>query len=304
MSIKLPNQLPARRVLEREGVVVVDHDDHRHASLPATRPLRVAILNLMPEKVKTETQLARMLGAGPLQVDLTLLTTASYRPRNVAQDHLDAFYTTWEAVSQQRFDGLIVTGAPVEELPFDTVVYWRELLDIFDWAEQNVGHTFNICWGAQAALFHFHGIPKHPLPKKMFGVYRHRLAHRDAAVLHGFTDEFDVPVSRHTEVRREDIPAKPGLRVLAESEEAGVCMIEDRERRQIHMFNHLEYDVDTLGDEYRRDLGARDDVDLPKYYFPADDPDRPPTNRWRAHGHLMYANWIGMVHRARRDAED
>ena len=293
MPIKMPSDLPARRILEAEGIVVVRDDA---PARQAIRPLRIAILNLMPEKVKTETQLARMIGSTPLQVDLTLLTTASYTPKNVSKEHLQAFYTTWQAVSHQTFDGMIITGAPVEELPFEAVEYWHELIDIFEWAQENVYHTYNICWGAQAALFHFHGIPKHALEKKMFGVFRHKVVKRHAAILRGFTDEFVVPVSRHTEVRRDDMPNTPGLDVLAESEESGLCMIEDRVHRQVHMFNHLEYDFDTLGNEYARDRGQRDDVDLPTDYFPGDDPKRQPENRWRSHGHLLYGNWINIVY--------
>lgn len=289
MPIKIPDDLPARKTLEEEGIVVIgDHDAIRQD----IRPLRIAVLNLMPEKVKTETQIARLIGATPLQVEMSLLTTSSYTPTNTPEAHMSAFYQPWEAVCDQKFDGLFITGAPVEEIEFEEVLYWRELTRILDWAQTNVSRSFNICWGGQAALAHFYDVPKYELPQKMFGVFPHRSPAENSTLLQGFTDVFPVPVSRHTETRREDIDKVEGLRILAYSEEAGLCMIQDERRRHLHMFNHLEYDAHTLRDEFRRDLGQGLDIQIPKYYFPDDDPDREPVNTWRTHAHLFFANWI------------
>ncbi len=297
MPVKLPHDLPAAAMLRAEGVHVIGEEEALRQDI---RPLQVALLNLMPEKPKTETQLARLLGAGPLQVELTLLTTRSYVGTNTPPSHLQAFYRTWEDVREGRFDGLIVTGAPVELLPFDQVAYWHELADIFDWSQTNVQSTFNICWGAQAALWHFHKVPKHPLPAKRFGVYPHHVIERHDVerppLVRGFDDVFYVPVSRHTETRAEDLPKDAGLEVLAVSEQAGLCLMQDVARRHVFMFNHLEYDTRTLDDEYRRDLGKRGDVALPENYYPNDDAQRRPRNRWRAYAHLLFGNWVNEVY--------
>ncbi len=289
MPIKIPNDLPARRVLESEGVQVIRESDAIRQDI---RPIRIALLNLMPDKIRTEAQIARVLGSTPLQVEMTLLNTGSYRSRNVPERHLSDSYRTWDEVRDEKFDGLIVTGAPIETLPFAAVEYWDELTALFDWSQTHVFRSFHLCWGAQAALHHFHGVPKHELKRKMFGIFRHHIVKSGSNLLRGFNDEFSIPVSRHTEVREDDIPDTPGLRILAASPEAGLCLMEDLAHRTVYMFNHLEYDADTLQREYERDLEAGADIDVPKNYFPDDDPSKPPVNQWRAYAHLLFWNWI------------
>ena len=289
MPIKVPDNLPAQATLEDEGILLITEGA---AVRQDVRPLEIALLNLMPEKIKTETQISRLLGATPLQIELTLLTTSSYAPKNTSAEHMLAFYQPWEAVRGRKFDGLIVTGAPIETLPFQDVVYWRELKQIFDWSLSHVQETYNICWGAQAALQHFHGVPKYELPQKMFGVFPHHVRGGRDTLLRGFNDVIPVPVSRHTEVRREDLPSQSGLEVLLESDESGLCLIRDDARRQTYMFNHLEYDTRTLADEYNRDVAAGAEIHLPAHYFPENDPAQDPTNNWRAHGSLLVCNWI------------
>jgi homoserine O-succinyltransferase len=252
----------------------------------------------MPEKIKTETQISRLLGATPLQIELTLVTTSSYAPKNISAEHMLAFYQPWEEVRGRKFDGLIITGAPIETLPFQDVVYWRELTQILDWSQSHIQETYNICWAGQAALQHFHNVPKHLLPQKMFGVFPHRVRGGRDGLLRGFNDEISVPVSRHTEVRREDLPAEGGLTVLLESDEAGLCLVRDEARRQTYMFNHLEYDTAALADEYHRDVAAGAAIELPVNYFPDDDPARAPVNRWRAHGSLLIGNWINDLYQS------
>ena len=293
MPIKIPDTLPARKFLESEGLVVMRESTAIRQDI---RPLRIALLNLMPLKEKTEMQFSRLIGATPLQVELTLVTTGSYTPGNVSRQHMLDFYHPWHDVRDQKFDGLIVTGAPVETLPFNEVVYWPELTEIYDWTQTNVFNTLNICWGAQAALHHFYGTPKHQLEQKMFGLFPHRVSKQHSILLRGFADEFMVPVSRHTENRKEDLPQLDGIEILAESDEAGVCIIRDRLKNQIYMFNHLEYDAGTLADEYRRDVDQGLSIQLPKNYFPGDDPDQAPMNLWRSHAHLLIANWINDVY--------
>ncbi len=297
MPIKIPNDLPAAEKLRAEGVMVIGEDEALRQDI---RPMQIALLNLMPDKPKTETQLARLLGATPLQVELTLLTTSSYRPNTVPLSHLQAFYTTWEEVRHRKFDGLIVTGAPVELLPFEEVKYWPELCAIFDWSRTHCHSSFFICWGAQAALYHFHKVPKHTLPTKRFGIYTHYVIEtRDARrppLLRGFDDYFLVPVSRHTEVRIEDLPKDAGLEVLAVSNAAGLCLLHEPKYRAVYMFNHLEYDTMTLHDEYMRDKARRSDVSMPINYYPDDDPTKPPRNCWRAYAHLLFGNWINEMY--------
>lgn len=261
------------------------------------RPLEIALLNLMPEKIKTETQIARLLGATPLQIELTLVTTSSYAPKNTSAEHMLAFYRPWEEVRGQKFDGLIITGAPIETLPFEAVAYWEELTNIFDWSQSNVQETYNICWAGQAALQHFHGVPKYELPQKLSGVFPHHVRGGQDGLLRGFNDEIVVPVSRHTEVRREDLPDVPGLTVLLESDESGLCLIRDEAHRQIYMFNHLEYDTQTLGDEYHRDAATGMDAQMPAHYFPNDDPTQAPVNHWRAHANVLFGNWINGLYK-------
>ncbi|MGO1118596.1 homoserine O-succinyltransferase [Rhodovibrionaceae bacterium A322] len=289
MPIKVPDDLPARSTLEDEGVLLIGE---KVAQRQDVRPLEIALLNLMPEKIKTERQISRLLGTTPLQLELTLLTTSSYAPKNTSAEHMMAFYQPWEAVKDRKFDGLIVTGAPIETLPFEEVVYWPELTDIYNWSQSNVQETYSICWGAQAALHHFYGIPKYQLPQKMFGIYPHRVLAGRNGPLRGFDDVVTMPVSRHTEIRREDLPANENLRVLLESEEAGLCLLRDKSLRQTFMLNHLEYETQTLADEYFRDKEAGADIQLPANYFPSNDDSQAPVNSWRAHGNLLFSNWI------------
>ena len=293
MPIKIPDNLPARRILEREGVLVIrEHDAIRQD----IRPMRVALLNLMPEKIRTETQITRLVGSTPLQVEMSLLKTSSYTPTNTPSEHMLAFYTPWSAVAHEKFDGLIVTGAPVEEMEFEDVDYWSELTEIFDWTRTNVSSVLNICWAGQASLYHNYGIPKHALPRKLSGVFQHRVVTPNSELLRGFADNFRVPVSRYTETRRADVEKLPALSILAESDDAGLCLIKDRVLNQAHMFNHLEYDTDSLANEYQRDIKAGRDIHVPQDYFPNDDPSLAPVNRWRGHGHLLFANWINTMY--------
>lgn len=294
MPIKIPDALPARATLEAEGVIVMAETQ---AARQDIRPLRIGLLNLMPDKPKTEIQFARLLGATPLQVELSLVQLASYTPRNTPPEHLTAFYRTWDEVSHERFDGFIVTGAPVETLPFEQVDYWDELTRIFDWTQSHVHSSLNICWAAQAALHHFHGVGKHVLPAKRWGVFSHRLVAPASPYVRGMSDEVDVPVSRWTEVRAEELPEGAGLNVLLESDESGLCLVEDAQHRGLHMFNHLEYDATTLADEFIRDRARDPATPQPLNYFPGGDAGRPPANRWRSHAHLLFANWINEIYR-------
>jgi homoserine O-succinyltransferase len=293
MPIRIPNDLPARHTLESEGVMVMTEATAERQDI---RALRIGLLNLMPNKVKTETQFARLLGASPLQVELTLVKITGHTPKNASPEHMLAFYADWEEVKQQKFDGFIVTGAPVELLEFEDVTYWDELSRIYAWTQSHVHSTFNICWGAQAALWHFHKVQKHALPRKRFGVYTHRNLKPNSPYLRGFSDDFSIPVSRWTENRRGDIPEGQGLEVLMESDEAGLCLINDPQHRSLYMFNHIEYDTTSLADEYWRDRNAGKPVELPASYFPGNDPDKPPENRWRSHAHLLFGNWINEVY--------
>ena len=293
MPIKIPNDLPARLTLEQEGVMLMTEAT---ALRQDVRPLSIGLLNLMPNKVKTETQFARLIGATPLQVELTLVKITGHMPKNTPAEHMLAFYSDWEDIKRRKFDGLIVTGAPVELLDFEDVTYWDELCRIFEWTQTNVHSTMNICWGAQAALHHFHGVPKHALPKKAFGVYRHRNLNPSSPYLRGFSDDFSIPVSRWTENHRKDLPEGKGLEVLIESDEAGLCLVADAPHRSLYMFNHIEYDTYSLSDEYWRDIKAGKPIELPANYFPKNDPKAPPENRWRSHAHLLFGNWINEVY--------
>ena len=293
MPIRIPNDLPARNTLESEGVMVMTEAT---AARQDIRPLRIGLLNLMPNKIKTETQFARLIGATPLQVDLTLVKITSHTPKNASPEHMLAFYDDWEDVKTEKFDGFIVTGAPVELLDFEDVNYWDELTRIYAWTQTHVHSTFNICWGAQAALYAFHKVPKHALPAKRFGVYRHRNLKPNSPYLRGFSDDFSIPVSRWTENHRADLPTGKGLEVLMESDEAGLCLINDPARRSLYMFNHIEYDTTSLADEYWRDRTAGKPIEIPANYFPKNDPELPPENRWRSHAHLLFGNWINEVY--------
>ena len=293
MPIKIPNNLPARSTLEHEGVMVMTEDAAVRQDI---RPLRIGLLNLMPNKIKTETQFARLVGATPLQVEMTLIKITSHIPKNTPAEHMLAFYRNWESVKGEKFDGFIVTGAPVELLEFESVTYWDELRRIFDWTQSHVHSSMNICWGAQASLYHFHGVQKHTLPKKAFGVYRHRNLNSSSPYLRGFSDDFSIPVSRWTEVQRKELPANSGIEVLIESDEVGVCLVNDAPHSAVYMFNHIEYDTRTLADEYWRDINAGRPIELPRNYFPGGDPHAPPENRWRSHAHLLFGNWINQVY--------
>jgi homoserine O-succinyltransferase len=293
MPIRIPNDLPARHTLESEGVMVMTEAS---AGRQDIRPLRIGLLNLMPNKIKTETQFARLIGATPLQVELTLVKITSHTPKNASPEHMLAFYDDWEDVKTEKFDGFIVTGAPVELLDFEDVNYWDELTRIYAWTQTHVHSTFNICWGAQAALYCFHKVPKHALPAKRFGVYTHRNLKPNSPYLRGFSDDFSIPVSRWTENHRADLPTNKGLEVLMESDEAGLCLINDPARRSLYMFNHIEYDTTSLADEYWRDRTAGKPIEMPANYFPKNDPELPPENRWRSHAHLLFGNWINEVY--------
>jgi homoserine O-succinyltransferase len=293
MPIKIPDNLPARRTLEAEGVAILGEADAVRQDI---RPLRIGLLNLMPDKARTETQFARLLGCSPLQVELTLIKITNHVARNTSADHMISFYRDWADVCTEKFDGFIVTGAPVETLPFEAVTYWDELRRIFDWTQTHVHASLNICWGAMAAIHHFHGIDKHLLPEKKFGVFRHRNLMPSSPFLRGFSDDFSVPVSRWSEMRREDIDPATGLRVLMESEEAGLCLLEDPRFRALHMFNHIEYDALSLSEEYFRDIDAGKPIAAPHDYFPGGDPAHQPLNRWRSHAYLLFGNWINQLY--------
>ena len=289
MPVKIPATLPARATLEGENVFVMGEERAAHQDI---RPMRVALLNLMPTKVATETQILRLIGNSALQVDVTLLRTTSHEARNASADHLLQHYRSFDEVRSERFDGLIVTGAPIEHLEFEAVDYWPELTNILDWASSNVVSTFHICWGAQAALYHYYGVRKFPLPRKLFGVYEHRTMAPKERLLRGFDDRFYAPHSRHTEIRRADLERVPGLRILAESDDAGVYLASTSDGRRVFVTGHSEYDPLTLKTEYERDLQKGLPIAVPQNYFPADDSTQPPQVRWRGHASLLYANWL------------
>ncbi len=293
MPIRIPDALPAREILRREGVMVMDEST---ATRQDIRPLQIGLLNLMPNKIATETQLARLIGSTPLQVELTLVRIGSHTSKNTAEDHLISFYHTWDEVKHRRFDGFIITGAPIETLPFEEVTYWNELTRIFEWTTTHVHSTFNICWGAMAAVWHFHKVPKYTLPNKAFGVYRHRNLNPASPYLAGFSDDFSVSVSRWTEIRKEDIEPEMGLEILMESDETGLCLIAERTCNRLYIFNHVEYDSTTLAEEYFRDVKAGTHIEPPANYFPGNDPEKKPLNRWRSHAFLLFGNWINQVY--------
>ena len=289
MPIKIPNNLPAAEILLKENIFVMTET---RAMTQDIRPLRMLLLNLMPKKIETETQLTRLLGNTPLQIELTLLRMEGHQSLNTSQEHLLSFYRTFSEVKDTCFDGMIITGAPVEHLPFEEVDYWPELCEIMEWSRSHVHSTMHICWGAQAGLYYHYGIQKQPLEKKLFGVFPHRSEYRESMLLRGFDDTFMVPHSRHTTVRREDIEAVPSLQILASSDEAGVCIVRNRQGRQFFMMGHSEYDARTLENEYLRDVKAGKPIDVPKNYYPGDDPAREPIVSWRGHANLLYSNWL------------
>ncbi|MBP3389422.1 MAG: homoserine O-succinyltransferase [Clostridia bacterium] len=289
MPIKIPNDLPAVQTLQDENIFVMTET---RAITQDIRPLRILLLNLMPKKIETETQLSRMLGNTPLQIELTLIRVRSHVSQNTALDHLLAFYKTFDEVKEQKFDGLIITGAPVELMPFEQVDYWEELCEIMDWSRTHVHSTMHICWGAQAGLYHHFGIDKQVLPQKLFGVFPHKADYRQSILLRGFDDVFYVPHSRHTTIDRAAVEAVPELRVLASSEQAGVHIVSSKEGRQFFVMGHAEYDPLTLDAEYRRDVAAGAPIAPPENYYPDNDPQKPPIVNWRAHGSLLYTNWL------------
>lgn len=289
MPIQIPNDLPATGILQNENIFVMPED---RAISQDIRPLEIVLLNLMPTKIVTETQLSRLLGNTPLQVHLELMHTTSHKAKNVSQEHLLTFYKSFDELKDRKFDGMVITGAPVENLEFEDVDYWEELCRIMEWSKTNVHSTFHICWGAQAGLYYHYGIPKKPLPEKMFGVFKHTADYKRSILLRGFDDEFWVPHSRHTTVERDEIEKVPELRIVASSEEAGVYAIMSKEGRQIFITGHSEYDADTLNREYVRDKNLGLPIKVPQNYFPDDDDSREPMVRWRSHANLLYSNWL------------
>ncbi len=293
MPIRIPTNLPAHDVLRREGVMVMSEETAQRQDI---RPLHVALLNLMPNKVRTETQFARLIGATPLQIELTLIRMSEHTPKNTSAEHMEAFYRPFPELVDEKFDGLILTGAPIELLPFEEVTYWDELTRVFDWSQSHVLSNFAVCWGAQAMLHHFHGVQKHPLERKAFGCFPHRNRAPASPYLRGFSDQFTIPVSRWTEIREDELPADRGLTVLMSADATGPCLIEDPGHRALYMFNHIEYDTTSLKEEYDRDVARGEPIDVPVNYYPGDDPTKPPENRWRSHAHLLLGNWINQVY--------
>lgn len=293
MPIKIPDTLPAFATLVSEGVRVMSETQ---ATRQDIRPLQIGLLNLMPNKIRTEVQIARLVGATPLQVELTLVRVGGHRAKNTSEDHLLSFYSTWEEIKHRKFDGFIITGAPVETLDYQDVTYWDEMEQIFEWTKTNVHSTFNICWGAMAAAWHFHRVPKYTLPKKAFGVYRHQNLQPASVYLNGFSDDFQIPVSRWTEIRADDVRQVPELEILMESDETGVCLLREEEGNRLYIFNHVEYDSTSLAEEYFRDIEAGSQIDMPQNYFPQNDPQLTPQNRWRSHAHLLFGNWINEIY--------
>ncbi|MBP3434511.1 MAG: homoserine O-succinyltransferase [Clostridia bacterium] len=289
MPIKIPNNLPAVKTLESENIFVMTET---RAISQDIRPLRILVLNLMPKKIETETQFARLLGNSPLQVEMELIHTSSHQSKNVAEEHLLAFYKTFGDIKDQNFDGFIITGAPVEHMPFEEVEYWQELCEIMEWSKTHVHSTLHICWGAQAGLYYHYGIGKHLMPEKMFGVFPHRVDHKQSILFRGFDDTFMVPQSRHTTVLREDIEKVPQLKILASSDRTGVYAVSTKNGRQIFITGHSEYDADTLKNEYLRDLSQGKPIKIPENYFPDDDETKPPMVSWRAHANLLFSNWL------------
>ncbi len=289
MPIKIPANLPATEVLNRENIFVMDELKALYQDI---RPLRIAILNLMPTKIDTETQLLRLIGNSPLQVEVTLLHPKSYHSKNTPISHIKTFYKTFDEVCHEKFDGLIITGAPVEQMAFEEVDYWKELTAIMKWSRYNVFSTYHICWGAQAGLYYHYGIPKHPLEQKMFGVFPHKKTKENVKLMRGFDDVFYVPQSRHTETRREDILKCPELEILSESEQSGVYIVASKDGRQIFVTGHSEYDKDTLAKEYFRDRDKGLPITVPVNYFENDDPTKEPVVRWKGHANLLYVNWL------------
>ena len=289
MPIQIPNDLPAAGVLQQENIFVMPENRAMNQDI---RPLEILVLNLMPTKVVTETQLSRLLGNTPLQVHLELMHASTHISKNVSQDHLLTFYKTFDEVKHRKFDGMVITGAPVEDMPFEQVDYWSELCEIMEWSKTHVHSTFHICWGAQAGLYYHYGVPKYPLPEKLFGVFEHKADYKRSILLRGFDDVFWAPHSRHTTIKREDIEKVPELKILASSDKAGVYALMNDQGRQIFVTGHSEYDADTLQGEYLRDKNQGLPIHVPENYFPDDDDTKEPVVRWRAHANLLFSNWL------------
>ena len=289
MPIKIPDNLPAVKTLESENIFVMTEN---RAITQDIRPLRILVLNLMPKKIETETQFARLLGNTPLQVEMELIHTKSHQSKNVAEEHLLAFYKTFDDIKHEKFDGMIITGAPVEHMPFEEVEYWQELCEIMEWTKTHVHSTFHVCWGAQAGLYYHFGIQKQDVASKMFGVFPHRVEYKQSILFRGFDDMFMVPQSRHTTVLRSDIEKVEELRILASSDKTGVYAVATKYGKQIFVTGHSEYDADTLKNEYMRDLSQGKPITIPENYFPDDDPSLPPIVSWRGHAHLLFSNWL------------
>jgi homoserine O-succinyltransferase len=289
VPIRIPDNLPAAEILTNENIFIMTENRASHQDI---RPLKIVILNLMPTKIVTETQLLRLIGNSPLQVNVTLLRMRSHTSKNTSEEHLVTFYKTFDDIREERFDGLIITGAPVEQMDFEEVNYWEELKAIMEWSKHNVFATLHICWAAQAGLYHHYGIPKYPLDHKMFGVFPHTVNIRNIKLLRGFDDMFYAPHSRHTEIKREDIEKVPELMILSESPEAGVYIVQSRDGRQTFVTGHSEYDPLTLKAEYDRDIGRGLDIQVPRNYYPDDDPQKVPVVRWRGHANLLFCNWL------------
>lgn len=295
MPIKIPSDLPAFDVLKNEGVMVMDDFKAKRQDI---RPLRIGLLNLMPKKIQTENQFARVIGATPLQIELSLIKISAHETKNTAANHMETFYRSFEDVksSGDKFDGLIITGAPIEHLDFETVSYWKELIEIFKWTQSNVHSVFGVCWGGMAMLYHFYGIKKYDLKEKAFGCFRHNNIEPSSPYLRGFSDDFIIPVSRWTELRQTEVDKIKDLKTLLASTEVGPCLIEDKKHNALYIFNHFEYDSDTLKQEYDRDIEEGKKIFFPKNYYPDDDPQNNPKNRWRSHAHLLYGNWINEIY--------
>lgn len=289
MPLNIPDNLPASEVLIKENIFIM-HESR--AISQDIRPLKIGILNLMPTKMTTEVQLLRLLGNTPLQIDITLLHSQSYNSKNVSSKYLNAFYKTYDDIKDEKFDGFIITGAPVENMEFEDVAYWDELREIMDWTKTNVTSTLHICWGAQAGLYHHYGIPKYPLEKKMFGVFKHTLNRKDLQLIRGFDDLFLIPHSRHTQVLREDIEKVDSLEIISESEQSGVYMVISKNGKEIYITGHSEYDANTLKLEYDRDVKEGKPIEIPVNYYPDDDPSKEPLLTWKSHASLLFANWL------------
>ena len=292
MPIRIPSKLPAFEILKSEGVNVMSNSD---ADRQDIRPLKIGLLNLMPLKIQTENQFSRLIGSTPLQIELTLIRISEHKSKHTSSDHMKSFYKSFEDIKEQKFDGLIITGAPIEHLEFNEVTYWNELKTIFEWTQNNVHSTFGVCWGGMAMINHFHNVEKHILGKKVFGCHRCQVTDPTSRFLTGFSDDLVIPVSRWTENKTSEI-LKAGLKILIDSETSGPCLVEDEKHNALYIFNHFEYDKETLKQEYDRDIKNNTPINIPMNYYPNDDPKMPPLNKWRSHAHLLYGNWINQIY--------